>query len=55
MSSVSSTPENSGPVAWMARNPVAANLLMFLLLGGGIWSAVTIQKEVFPPLAAGSC
>ena len=32
----------------MARNSIAANLLMFLLLGGGIWSAATIQKEVFP-------
>ncbi len=37
-----------GPIAWMAQNPIAANLLMFLLLGGGIWSAITIQKEVFP-------
>lgn len=32
----------------MARNSIAANLLMCLLLGGGIWSAFTIQKEVFP-------
>ena len=38
-----------GPIAWMARNAIAANLLMFILLGGGIWSAVVIQKEVFPP------
>jgi len=37
-----------GPIAWMACNPIAANLLMVLLLGGGIWSAFTIQKEVFP-------
>lgn len=37
-----------GPIAWMARNSIAANLLMFLLLGGGIWSAFSIQKEVFP-------
>lgn len=37
-----------GPIAWMARNPIAANLLMFILLGGGIWSAIAIQKEVFP-------
>ncbi|MCC9656237.1 efflux RND transporter permease subunit [Rhodopirellula halodulae] len=37
-----------GPIAWMARNSIAANLLMILLLGGGIWSALTIQKEVFP-------
>lgn len=37
-----------GPIAWMARNSIAANLLMIILLGGGLWSAVTIQKEVFP-------
>jgi multidrug efflux pump subunit AcrB len=43
-------PSNSsgGPIAWMARNSIAANLLMFILLGGGLWSAVAIQKEVFP-------
>ncbi len=37
-----------GPIAWMARNSIAANLLMFILLGGGLWSSVAIQKEVFP-------
>ena len=37
-----------GPIAWMARNPIAANLLMLLLLGGGTWSAFSMQKEVFP-------
>ena len=35
-------------IAWMACNPIAANLLMLLLLGGGIWTAFSIQKEVFP-------
>jgi multidrug efflux pump subunit AcrB len=37
-----------GAIAWMAHNSIAANLLMMLLLGGGIWSAIVIQKEVFP-------
>jgi multidrug efflux pump subunit AcrB len=37
-----------GPIAWMARNSIAANLLMIILLGGGLYSAVTVQKEVFP-------
>ena len=37
-----------GPIAWMAGNPMAANLLMILLLGGGFWTAVSVQKEVFP-------
>ena len=32
----------------MARNSIAANLLMIILLGGGVWSAIVIQKEVFP-------
>jgi len=38
----------TGPIAWMARNPIAANLLMVILLGGGIWMMFNIQKEVFP-------
>lgn len=32
----------------MARNPIAANLAMVVLLGGGVWTAFAIQKEVFP-------
>jgi len=40
-----------GPVAWMARNPVASNLLMIVLIVGGLFSAVTIKKEVFPDFA----
>ena len=40
--------EPQGPIAWMARNSIAANLLMIILLGGGIWTAGAIQKEVFP-------
>lgn len=37
-----------GPLAWMARRSIAANLMMVLLLAGGFWTAVNIQKEVFP-------
>ena len=37
-----------GPIAWMARNPVTANLVMVFLLLGGVYSAYTIKKEVFP-------
>lgn len=37
-----------GPIDWMARNHIAANLLMAILLIGGVWSAFTVQKEVFP-------
>jgi len=32
----------------MARNSIAANLLMLILLGGGIFTAFSMQKEVFP-------
>jgi len=32
----------------MAHNTIAANLLMIILLGGGIWTMFNIQKEVFP-------
>lgn len=37
-----------GPIAWMATNPVAANLLMILLLVGGIAMSTQVQREVFP-------
>ena len=37
-----------GPIAYMAQNPIAANLLMVILLAGGLWTAYTMQKEVFP-------
>lgn len=37
-----------GMIAWMAHNSIAANLLMVILLVGGFWTAVSIQKEVFP-------
>ena len=37
-----------GPIAYMAKNPIITNLLMFILLGGGIWTMFNIQKEVFP-------
>ncbi|MCF1440059.1 MAG: efflux RND transporter permease subunit, partial [Shewanella sp.] len=41
---------SKGIIAWFARNSVAANLLMFILLLGGLVSAFTINKEVFPSI-----
>ena len=35
-------------IDWFARNSVAANLLMGILLAGGLFSAFTIKKEVQP-------
>ncbi len=37
-----------GPLAWMAQNSIAANLLMVIIIGAGFWTAINIQKEVFP-------
>ncbi len=35
-------------IAWFTRNPVAANLLMFVLCVGGLLSLVTVNQEEFP-------
>lgn len=39
-----------GPLAWMAKNPVAANLLMIFLLLGGFMMSGQIKQEVFPEI-----
>lgn len=38
-----------GPIAWMAQNSVASNLLMFILVVGGFMVLLNVKKEVFPP------
>jgi multidrug efflux pump subunit AcrB len=38
----------SGPLAWMTKNTVAANLIMVLFIAGGILMWGNIKKEVFP-------
>jgi len=35
-------------IRWFANNPVAANLLMIVLLAGGLFSVFTIKKESQP-------
>ncbi|MDP8243802.1 MAG: efflux RND transporter permease subunit [Candidatus Hinthialibacter antarcticus] len=37
-----------GPIAWMARNAVASNLLMICLLVGGVLFAFNVKQEVMP-------
>ena len=37
-----------GPIAWMAKNAVSANLLMIFLLAGGVLTLFRIKQEVFP-------
>ncbi len=45
---MSSELPDRGPIAWMAKNSVAANLLMAILLIGGLFGVVNIKQEVFP-------
>ncbi len=40
--------EQRGALAWMAGNSVAANLLMAVLLVGGLLAGMTITQEVLP-------
>ena len=38
----------NGVIAWFAYNPVAANLLMLIIMVVGLGSAFTIQRAMFP-------
>ncbi|MCD6527708.1 MAG: efflux RND transporter permease subunit [Desulfuromonas sp.] len=48
MSTVLRDQNERGPIAWMAGNSVAANLLMLFLLIGGLVMGTRIKQEVFP-------
>ncbi len=49
MSAAEGDPKGArGAVAWMAQNPVAANLLMAVLIVGGLVMSQRIKQEVFP-------
>ncbi len=37
-----------GPLAWMTKNAVASNLLMLVLIIGGLFTLPSIKQEVFP-------
>jgi multidrug efflux pump subunit AcrB len=37
-----------GPLAWMTQNPVLANLLMFVVIVGGLFMFSRVKQEVFP-------
>ena len=37
-----------GPIAWMTKNSVAANLLMGVILAGGLFGIYRTKQEVFP-------
>ena len=38
----------TGMLAWMTKNPVASNLLMLVLIIGGLLTLPSIKQEVFP-------
>jgi len=40
-----------GAIAWFAENSVAANLLMALIVAGGLFSVFSIPKEVTPEIS----
>lgn len=40
--------QHKGIIAWFASNPVAANLLMVVIMTIGLASAFTIQRSLFP-------
>jgi multidrug efflux pump subunit AcrB len=41
-------PDDRGSIAWMVRNRVTPNLLMLVLLVGGLFAALNMKQEVFP-------
>ncbi len=41
----------NGIVAWFARNSIAANILMVVAFIGGIFSFVSLEREMFPTVA----
>ncbi len=46
-----SAEESRGPIAYMARNGVAANLLMFFIVAGGLLSLPGLVQEAFPTVS----
>ena len=50
----SSESYNKGIIAWFANNPVAANLLMGVLILLGVYTALNIRTEAFPGFSPNS-
>jgi len=42
--------ERRGPISWMVRNPVAANIVMVILLFGGLLQTLRIKQEFLPDM-----
>ena len=47
---MSTDTQRTGLIAWFAHNNVAANLLMLLIIGFGIYAGLTIRKQTTPDL-----
>ena len=41
----------NGIIAWFAENRVAANMIMLLIIAGGLFAVPKIQKEIFPDVS----
>ena len=50
--SADTAPQTGGPIAWMARNHVAANLMLLLFLVGGLILSTRVKQEIFPEFTA---
>ena len=46
-----STQQSKGPIAWMVRNHVAANLLMLIFIFGGYLASTRVTQEFFPEVS----
>ena len=44
---------NKGPIAWFARNPVAANLLLLFLIIGGVIAGRHLAVQLYPTSISG--
>lgn len=53
-SSLNEQKPGRGLISWFIGNPVAANLVMVVLLVGGALSANNLQRQVFPTISPGT-
>jgi multidrug efflux pump subunit AcrB len=51
---ISTDDKHQGIVAYFARNPVASNLLMVILIVGGLLAALSLTAQVFPTIDPGT-
>jgi multidrug efflux pump subunit AcrB len=51
---LAAAPQQRGLISWFIANPVAANLLMVVLLVGGSLSAYNLRSQVFPTISPGT-